>query len=53
MLCYKGILKLPEPSTGNIYNKVTLENEEGIITLDMDNVMRIKRVDEQDYFNNW
>ncbi|MBM7615603.1 hypothetical protein [Alkaliphilus hydrothermalis] len=49
---YIGTLKLARASKGNIYNKVILENNEETIILDMENILSIRRVDEDIYFED-
>lgn len=48
-----GLLKLAEPSIGNIYDKVILDGEEGSIILDMEDIISIHRADKDIYFKDW
>lgn len=48
-----GILKIAEPLKGNIYDTLLLENEEGTIVLEMNQVNRIERLDKERYFMDW
>ena len=50
---YQGILRLTEASIGNIYNKVIIVNDEESIILKKDNVINIRRADEEKYFKNF
>ncbi|TJX14583.1 hypothetical protein E9840_05810 [Tissierella creatinini] len=50
---YRGKLKLSEPTQGNIYNKVKIETNEGLIVLDIDKILRIDRADKDEYFKDW
>lgn len=42
----EGILKLADSSSGNIYDKLLLENEEGTIILEKDQVKKIERIEK-------
>jgi hypothetical protein len=48
-----GLLKLAEPSLGNIYNKVILDIEEGSINLDIEDIISVTRADKDIYFKDW
>jgi len=49
----QGVLRLAEPTKGNIYDVILLENEEGTIVLQKDQVIRIERLDKDKYFKDW
>lgn len=49
----QGILRLDDPSKGNLYDRLVLENEEGSIILEKDHVGRIERLDKDKYFKDW
>lgn len=49
----EGILKLADQSSGNMYDMLLLENEEGTIILDKEQVRRIERIDKERYFKDW
>lgn len=50
---HKGILKLAQPSEGNIYDKVVIFNGDESIVLEMDKIMKIERMDKEEYFEGF